>query len=261
MPTPAEQAAVEPVAGSQGAAEAPTDPNLEDTRPIPVVPAPDPTPGTDAAPDPGTDATPDPGTDATPVTSATPGADATPGAGAGKEPERSRRAPNGAATASLIAGILGVTGIGVLLGLAFGAVGLVRSRRVHVGKVRCWTGIILSLLWAGGFGYVVPHVIKASDPGCTWFKEKVLPHYNQAIEDLDTRAASNKTTADLAIAVAGLTSASAKARNPQARTALRALTSQLKKASNDQIGGQIPASVMLTLNHDAVAADNACGTM
>jgi hypothetical protein len=127
--------------------------------------------------------------------------------------------------------------------------------------VRSWIGIVLSLLWAGGFVYVAPHVVKAADPGCTAFKEKVLPHYNRAIGDLDTKPTTNKTTADLATAVAGLASAAANSKNPQARSALLTLTRQLRTASNDQIGGQIPATVMLTLNHDAVAADNACGTI
>jgi hypothetical protein len=171
------------------------------------------------------------------------------------------RQPNRAATTSLVAGILGITAIGALLGLIFGAIGLARSRSVHAGKVRSWIGISLSVLWVGAFAYVAPYIVKAADPGCTVFKETVLPHYNQAIEDLGTRATSNKTTADLATAVAGLASAAAKSQNTQARNALRALTRQLSTASNDQIEGQIPASVMVTLNHDAVAADNACGTI
>jgi hypothetical protein len=173
------------------------------------------------------------------------------------EPARQNRP----ATAALVAGILGVTGIGVLLGLGLGAAGLARARTAGTGKVRSWIGIALSLLWAGAFVYVAPHVVKAADPGCTYFKEKALPHYDSAIVDLDTRASSNKTTADLATAVAGLKSAAAKSENSPAQAALRTLTAQLEKASNDQIAGQIPSSVMRTLNHDAVLADNACGTL
>jgi hypothetical protein len=259
MPTPAEQAAEESVAGRPGVAEASADPGLDDTNPIPVAQAapesetaPNPEPGSSAEP---TSAEPEPESPAEPA----PESPAGPAAAA--DQPQSRPQPNRAATTSLIAGILGVTAIGAVLGLVFGAIGLARSRRVRTGKVRASTGIVLSLLWAGAFAYVAPHVIKAADPGCTAFKEKVLPHYNQAIEDLDTRATSNKTTADLATAVAGLASAAAQSKNPQARNALRALTRQLRTASNDQIGGQIPASVMVTLNHDAVAADNACGTI
>jgi hypothetical protein len=177
------------------------------------------------------------------------------------EPVAEPAPPNRPATAALIAGILGVTGIGVLLGLGFGAAGLVKARTVGAGRVRSWVAIALSLLWAGAFVYVAPHIVKAADPGCTYFKEKVLPHYDAAIVDLNTRAGSNKTTADLATAVAGLGRAAAKSRNSPAQDALRTLTGQLKTASNDQIAGQIPSSVMRTLNHDAAVADNACGTI
>jgi hypothetical protein len=258
MPTPQEQAAAEPVAGSQGVAEASADPDLDDTSPIPVVTVIGAPEDTGTIPDAGTGTgTAVPGSATAPASGADPDPDPDPG----PAPGPSRRQPNGAATISLVAGIVGVTAIGILLGVGFGVLGLARSRRVHAGKARSWLGIVLSLLWAGAFAYMAPHVIKAADPGCTAYKEKVLPHYNQAIEDLDTRATSNKTTSDLATAVAGLASAAAQAQNTQSRGALRTLASQLKKASNDQIEGQIPASVMLTLNHDAVAADNACGTI
>lgn len=236
MPTPAEQAAEGPATGGHGVAEEAADPSLDDTNPIPRITTPGPERGT-------------PQHQAPPT--------AVPTTGTSRQPLQGNRA----ATVSLLAGILGVTGVGILLGLGFGAAGLARSRTTHSGQARAWIGIALSLLWAGGFAYVVPHVVKAADPGCTYFKEKVLPHYNTAIVDLNTRAGSNKTTSDLATAVAGLAAAADKSGNPDARTALRTLTSQLKAASNDQIGGQIPSSVMRTLNHDAVMADNACGTI
>lgn len=234
MPTPQEQAAEKP---AEAAGEA---------EPAETAEAPE-APGTgEAAEDTGA-------TDTGAADTGAPGSTST--------PDPASVPANRAATTSLIAGILGVTGIGVLLGLGFGAVGLARSRRVHLGKARAWTGIIASLLWVGAFIYVVPHVVKAADPGCTAFKEKVLPHYNQAIEDLNARPATNKTTSDLGTAVAGLVSATAKSKNPQTKAALRKLTGQLKTASTDQIAGRIPAPVMLTLNHDAIAADNACGTI
>jgi hypothetical protein len=241
MPTPAEQAADGPATGGHGVAEE-ADPSLDDTNPLPrtTVPAPEPQP--EPQPEPPQDRT---------ATAAPPPAPAP------DEPLQSNRA----ATASLIAGILGVTGLGILFGLGFGVAGLARSGTARTGQARAWTGIVLSLLWAGGFAYVAPHIIKAADPGCAYFKERVLPHYNTAIVDLNTRAGSNKTTSDLATAVARLAAAAAKSKNPEARTALHALTTQLKIASNDQIGGQIPSSVMSTLNHDAVTADNACGTI
>ncbi|MGH3157700.1 MAG: hypothetical protein ACRDNF_14135 [Streptosporangiaceae bacterium] len=231
MPTPQEQAAEGLAADAHGVVEAADDPSLDDTNPIPAITA-------AAAPP------------AEPAQAAPPAPPVT-------EPPQ----PNRPASAALIAGILGVTGIGVLLGLGFGTAGLVKARTVGTGRVRSWIAIAASLLWAGAFLYAAPHVIKAADPGCTYFKEKALPHYDAAIVDLDTRAGSNKTTADLATAVAGLESAAARSRNSPAKDALRTLTSQLMTASNDQIAGQIPSSVMRTLNHDTVLADNACGTI
>jgi hypothetical protein len=241
MPTPAEQAAEGPATGGQGVA---ADPSLDDTNPLPRTVVPEPEPESEPAQDPA------------PAVAASSSAAPTTETSSEPPPQTNR-----AATASLIAGILGVTGLGILFGLGFGVAGLARSRTAGTGRARAWTGIVLSLLWAGGFAYVAPHIVKAADPGCTYFKERVLPHYNTAIVDLNTRAASNATTSDLASAVAGLAIAAGKSKNPVARNALHALTAQLKTASNDQIGGQIPSPVMRTLNHDAVTADNACGTI
>jgi hypothetical protein len=239
MPTPAEQAAgpegaaaPEPTAPPEGTV-LPKDERLPEDTGLPN----DPVPPTDTAPEP------------EPAPAAVPG------------PSPTQPQPNWAATASLIAGILGVTAIGALLGLGFGAVALIRARRIHTGKVRAWTGIILSLLWIGAFAYVTPHIVKAADPGCTTFKEKALPLYNRAIEDLNTSRTRGQTRDDMASAVAGLASAAAKSKNTQARQALLTLTHQLTTASKDQITGRIPTSVMRTLNIDAVNADNACGTI
>jgi hypothetical protein len=176
---------------------------------------------------------------------------------AGQPPSRRR---NRSATTSLIAGILGVTGLGAVLGIGFGMFGLAHAGRLG-GRVRCWVGIVLSLLWLGGLAYVVPHVIKAADPGCTAYKEKALPRYNTAIEDFNHKAAPARTAADLGSAIASLRAAVAESRTQQPRTALRELVGQLARARADAHSGQVPGSVMLALNHDATAADNACGTI
>jgi hypothetical protein len=168
---------------------------------------------------------------------------------------------NGFATASLVTGVLGFTAIGVVLGLLFGGLGLRRSRRGGKGQLRCLAGIVAALLWAGAFVYVVPHVIKAADPGCTAFKEVALSSYDRAIEDFDHSASSTRTSADLRRAIASIQSAAAKSRNTAPRTALRRLDAQLRKALADAHTGQVPGSVMQSLNYDASAADGACGTL
>jgi hypothetical protein len=167
---------------------------------------------------------------------------------------------NRAATVSLLAGILGITGLGAVLGVGFGVVGLAHAARLG-GRVRCWVGITLSLLWLGGIGYVVPHVIKAADPGCTAFKERALPRYNTAIGDFDRTADTAKTTSDLGRAIASLRVAAGESGSQQPRAALASLAGQLARARADASSGQVPGSVMQALNHDAAVADNACGTI
>jgi hypothetical protein len=195
---------------------------------------------------------------------AEPSADQGPADGSHAQPEASAQeqaTPNRFATASLVAGILGVTGLGIVLGIAFGILGLARSKRCGSGKVRCWAGITASLLWAGAFIYVAPHVVKAADPGCTAYKERALTHYDRAIEDFGTRVSNTKTTADLNSAIADLRAAAAKSRNAESKSALSNLTVQLRKALADENSGQVPGSVMRALNHDASVADSACGTL
>jgi hypothetical protein len=181
-----------------------------------------------------------------------------PSAAVAGEPAPRRR--NRSATTSLIAGILGVTGLGAVLGVGFGVFGLAHARRLG-GRVRCWVGIVLSLLWLGGFAYVVPYVIKAADPGCTAFKEKVLPRYNTAIGDLNRKAGRITAETDLGAAIASLRAAAGDSQSEQPRAALRNLAGELARARTDAGAGQVPGSVMQALNHDADAADNACGTI
>lgn len=169
---------------------------------------------------------------------------------------------NRLATASLIGGIFGATGLGVITGLVCGVVGLARSRRRHGrGKLRCWAGIALSLLWAGAIIYLAPDVAKAADPGCTAFKERALSRYDRAIEDFDARVGATRTSADLHRAAVALTAAAARSRNTTADDALRKLAAEVSTAAADEVSGQVPGSVMLALNQDAGTADKACGTL
>jgi hypothetical protein len=174
--------------------------------------------------------------------------------------QRAPRPRNRAATTSLIAGILGVTGVGAILGVGFGLFGLAHAGRLG-GRVRCWVGIVLSLLWLGGIVYVAPYVIKAADPGCTAFKEKALPRYDTAIGDLNRQAGRITAQADLGRAITSLRAAAGDSQSEQPRAALQNLAGELARARADTGSGQVPGSVMQALNHDAVVADNACGTI
>jgi hypothetical protein len=175
-------------------------------------------------------------------------------------PGREQGRPNGAATASFVAGIFGFTGVGSVAAIAFGILGLSRSRQRQNGKARCWIGIVAALLWTGGIIYVVPHVVKAADPGCTAYKQMALPYYNKAIDDLGARAGSLTATAELRTAVTALSGAAAKSGNAEAKSALARLTSQLRNALAIEASGQVPRSVTQALNRDATLADAACGT-
>src|SRR5487761_446140 len=189
------------------------------------------------------------------------GGQGTGGQAAGPDQAPGQTRANGIATASLVSGILGVTGVGVVLGIIFGIVGLARSKRRGSGKVRCWIGIVAALLWAGVLIYVVPHVVKAADPGCTSYKETALASYDTAIEDFDARAGRVKVSADLRKAIADLSAAAAKSGNSDAKNALSQLTAQLRKVLADEASGVVPGSAMQALNQDAAAADTMCGTL
>jgi hypothetical protein len=179
------------------------------------------------------------------------------GPGASDEPQ-----PNGFATTSLVCGILGVTGVGVVLGLLFGIIGLVRARRRRSGKVRCWLGIAAALLWAVPWAYLSSHAVKAADPGCSAYKGPALTRYNRAIEAFDSRQNSARIVADFNIAITALRNAAAQSQDPASKSALETLTHQLGKALTDEEAGQVPPPpVMRALNHDAAQADTTCGTL
>jgi hypothetical protein len=257
MVTPAEKAAEGPADGGLSATE-PADDGHSDARPADGR-------GGDAGPADGSsdDAEPGDGADGDGEPAAAlcvdvPAADtevSPPGAG-----QRAPRPRNRAATTSLIAGILGVTGLGAVLGVGFGVYGLAHAGRLG-GRARCWAGIVLSLLWLGGFVYVAPYVIKAADPGCTAFKEKALPRYDAAIGDLNRKAGRITVETDLGIAITSLRAAASDSHREQPRAALQNLAGELARARTDAGSGQVPGSVMQALNHDAVVADNACGTI
>src|ERR1700722_5469982 len=177
--------------------------------------------------------------------------------GGGGEPR-----PNGVATAALVCGILGVTGLGIVLALLFGVAGLVRARHRHSGKVRCWAGIAAALLWAVPWVYLSVHAVEAADPGCTAYKGPALTRYNRAIDAFDSRPNSARVVADFKIAITALRSAADQSHDPASRSALTTLIRQLGHALTNEESGQVPsAPLMRTLNHDVTQADAACGTL
>ena len=175
---------------------------------------------------------------------------------------------NWLATAALICGILGGLLITIPAGLVLGALGLRRARqawaagRPGTGRLRCWLAIALSLAWAGAAGYLLPHLIRAADPGCEAYKDNALTSYNRVVADVNNGADRAVLARDLTVAVRQTSRAGRASQDPVAARSLTALSSGLQTMLSDiQAGRIVPRQVLLTLNKDTDTADGACGTV
>ena len=184
----------------------------------------------------------------------------------GPAPAAGRR--NWLATAALGCGILGGLLITIPAGLVLGVLGLRRASQAReagrpgTGRVRCWLAIALSLAWAGAVGYLLPHLIRAADPGCEAYKDNVLTSYNRVVADVNNGADRAVLARDLTTAVRQTSRAARDSQNPVAARSLTALSSGLQTMLGDvQAGRIVPRQVLLTLNKDTDTADDACGTV
>jgi hypothetical protein len=194
-------------------------------------------------------------------------------AGRDGEPASGRQRGTGLATASMVAGIAGFTMVAVIPGLLCGLLGLRLGSPKGQGAVRCWVGIGLSVIWAAAGLYLLPHLIRAADPGCTTYKGPALTAYNRGIVDLEGTSqtvlagvaaggGSDKIARDLAHTITVLNLAAAHSRSAAAARDISRLTMQLQTVLADiQNGGVVPDSALASLNRDAAAADAACGTL
>jgi hypothetical protein len=175
---------------------------------------------------------------------------------------------NWLATAALICGILGGALLTIPAGLVLGVLGLRRARQARetgrpgAGRVRCWLAIALSLAWAGAVGYLLPHLIRAADPGCEAYKDNALTSYNRVVADVNNGAGRAVLARDLTAAVRQTGRAARDSQDPVAARSLTALSSGLQTMLSDiQAGRMVPRQVLLTLNKDTDTADGACGTV
>ena len=172
---------------------------------------------------------------------------------------------NWLATAALGCGILGGALITIPAGLVLGVLGLRRARQAGQpggGRVRCWLAIALTLAWAGAAGYLLPHLIRAADPGCEAYKDNALTSYNRVVADVNNGADRAVLARDLTAAVRQTGRAARDSQNPVAARSLTALSSGLQTMLSDiQAGRIVPRQVLLALNKDTDTADNACGTV
>jgi predicted PurR-regulated permease PerM len=148
-----------------------------------------------------------------------------------------------------------------LVGLIVGIAAYVRSRRVGKGAARAITGIVLSVVIAGLAVFLVPKLIKASDPGCTYFKGTALSTYNSMVGDLNSGATQSTLSGEVTTTISQLTTAENDAQNSSVRSSLATLIGELGVVQKDVAGGSVPKSVISALNNDADATDNACGTI
>jgi len=174
-------------------------------------------------------------------------------------------APDGAnwpATAALACGILGGAVITIPAGLLLAVLGFRRIRQGRRGRVRCWAAVILSLAWAGAAGYLVPHLIRAADPGCVTYKNTALTAYNQVAADVSSGAGRARLAQDLAAAIVTVSEARSDTRSAAASRPLAALAAELRTMRGDvQAGRMVPRQLLLSLNRETRTADAACGTV
>lgn len=175
---------------------------------------------------------------------------------------------NWLATAALGCGILGGALITIPAGLVLGVLGLRRARQARQagqpasGQLRCWLAIAFALAWASAAGYLLPHLIRAADPGCEAYKDNALTSYNRVVTDVNNGADRAVLARDLAAAAQQAGRAARESQNPVATRSLAALSTGLHTMLGDiQAGRIVPRQVLLDLNKDTDTADDACGTV
>lgn len=194
--------------------------------------------------------------DAAPDTAIDPG----PAAGPGAQPAARHR--NGLATAALLCGVLGGALVTIVAGLVFGLLGLRRAQRGAGGALRCWLGIGFALAWAGVAGYLVPHLIRAADPGCVAYKGSALTAYDHVADDVSTGVSRGVLSHDLTTAINQFDQAARASSDPATARSLTALSQQMRIVASDlRAGVVVPRQVVLAANRDAAFADRACGTV
>ncbi len=182
-------------------------------------------------------------------------ADASPGPAAA-------RPANRPATAALVCGILGGALITIPAGLLLAGLGFRRARQGSRGLVRCWAAVALALAWAGVACYLVPHLVRAADPGCVAYKNTALTAYNRVADDVSDGRSRAQLTRDLTAAITTIAAATADSRAGAASRSLAALSGDLRTLRGDvKAGRAVPRELLLSLNRETGAADTACGTV
>jgi hypothetical protein len=169
---------------------------------------------------------------------------------------------NGFATAAVALGAAGASVVTLVPAVWCGVLGLRRARDHGPGLVRSWLGIGMSVLWVAAGLYLVPHLVRASDPGCAAYKGPALTAYDRVIADLSSTHGGASITPDLSRAISELRAAAARSHDARTSRALSALTAQLREVLGDiRDGNTVPNAALGALNRDASRADSSCGTL
>ncbi len=158
-------------------------------------------------------------------------------------------------------GLLGAAIITIPAALLLSVLGVRRARRGSGGLVRCALAVALTLAWAGAAAYLLPHLIRAADPGCVAYKNTALSAYNRVADDVSDGRARIQLARDLTAAIATTGRAAAASRDAAARP-LAALSRDLRTMRAAVRDGRVvPRGLLLSLNRETRAADAACGTV
>src|SRR5215470_11224131 len=144
----------------------------------------------------------------------------------GVRPEHRRG--NGFATAALALGVAGVTLVTIVPGVVFGILGLRRAATCGAGRMRSWLGIGLCLFWAAAASYLLPHLVRAADPGCAAYKGPALTTYNRVISDFNGSHATPHLAGDVSRAISELEAAADGSRDARAEPRCRACRRRLR---------------------------------
>lgn len=122
--------------------------------------------------------------------------------------------------------------------------------------------MVLPLAWAGTAGYLVPHLIRASDPGCMVYQDTALTAYNRVVDDVSRGAARDVLTRDLTSAIRQIDDAAADSRDTARHPlAARAIGWPADGAGRCPGGWLRTASWAGCADQDTERADDACGTL
>jgi hypothetical protein len=128
--------------------------------------------------------------------------------------------------------------------------------------MRSWLGIGLCLFWAATASYLLPHLIRAADPGCAAYKGSALTAYNRVISDFSGSHVTPHLAGDVSRAISELEAAADRSRDPATARALSVLTRDLRRVRAElRTGAVVPGTAMQALNRDAARTDAACGTL